>query len=393
MSSPHVAGLAALMKEEYPSWSPMMIKSALMTTGSDVLDGPNTNPLVIFRQGAGHVKPNSAADPGLVFDSTFVDWLSFICGTQPGSFCSAFTPIDPSDLNVASIAIGDMPGEQTVTRRVTNVGSSTATYTASFTGMSGFTVEITPSSFTLNRGRTGSFTVKFTRTTAALNAYTGGQLTWSDGSHSVRVPMVVRPVALAAPTQVSGSYGVTFGYDGSFTATARGLIPAAITTGTVADDPTDGACSLTSPNAQLIPVTVPAGTTYARFSLFDADVNPGSDIDMCVFRGTTLVGASGSATSAEEVNLVNPPAADYTVVVQGWGVAGSSPFKLHTWLLDSTAAGNMTVTAPASATIGGTGTINLSFSGLAAGTKYLGSVAYSGAAGMPNPTIVRVDTP
>jgi hypothetical protein len=51
----------------------------------------------------------------------------------------------------------------------------------------------------------------------------------------------------------------------------------------------------------------------------------------------------------------------------------------------------MTVTAPATATIGGTGTISLAFSGLTAGTKYLGSVAYSGASGMPNPTIVRVD--
>jgi hypothetical protein len=56
-------------------------------------------------------------------------------------------------------------------------------------------------------------------------------------------------------------------------------------------------------------------------------------------------------------------------------------------------AGNMTVTAPASATLGATAAINLSFSGLAAGTKYLGSVAYSGSAGLPNPTIVRVDTP
>ena len=53
----------------------------------------------------------------------------------------------------------------------------------------------------------------------------------------------------------------------------------------------------------------------------------------------------------------------------------------------------MTVTAPAAAHVGGTGTINLTFSGLTAGTKYLGSVAYGGAAGMPNPTIVRVDTP
>jgi hypothetical protein len=54
----------------------------------------------------------------------------------------------------------------------------------------------------------------------------------------------------------------------------------------------------------------------------------------------------------------------------------------------------MTVTAPATATIGATGAIGLSFdAGLATGTKYLGSVVYGGASGMPNPTIVRFDKP
>ena len=167
---------------------------------------------------------------------------------------------------------------------------------------------------------------------------------------------MVRPVALAAPAQVSGSYNVTFGYSGAFTATARGLVPAAIIAGTVADDPTDSTCSLSSPNAQLIPVAVPAGTTYARFSLFDADVNAGSDMDMCVFQGSTLVGSSASGTSAEEVNFsfTSPSASPIalTVVVQGWGVAGSSPFKLHQWYLGTADAGNMTVTAPASAILG-----------------------------------------
>jgi len=43
--------------------------------------------------------------------------------------------------------------------------------------------------------------------------------------------------------------------------------------------------------------------------------------------------------------------------------------------------------------IGASGTINLTFAGLAADTRYLGSVAYGGVAGLPNPTIVRVDTP
>ena len=59
----------------------MAIKSALMTSATDVLDGPNTNPSVIFSQGAGHVRPNGAADPGLVFDAGFNDWLAFLCGT------------------------------------------------------------------------------------------------------------------------------------------------------------------------------------------------------------------------------------------------------------------------------------------------------------------------
>ena len=404
MSSPHVAGLGALLKDLRPTWSPMMIKSALMTSGSDVLDGPNTNPLVIFRQGAGHVRPNSAADPGLVYDHGFNDWLAFLCGTTTGvnpASCAALAgagySFDPSNLNVASIAIGDLAGVQTVTRKVTNVGGA-ATYNASVTGMSGITVNVSPSTLNLGPGQTGTFNVTFTTAGAALNSYTGGQLTWSDGSHSVRIPLVVRPVALAAPRQVSGNggpinYNVTFGYNGPFTADARGLVAATLTNGTVADDPTDSACSLTSPNAVLVPVSIPAGTTYARFSLFDANVSPASDIDLCVFRGATLVGTSGSGTSAEEVNLVNPVAANYTVVVQGWGVPGSATFTLFHWLLGDTAAGNMTVTAPASATLGTTGTITLNFSGLAPATKYLGSVAYGGASGMPNPTIVRVDTP
>ena len=405
MSSPHVAGLAALFKDLHPTWTPMMIKSALMTSAYDVLDGPNINPLVIFRQGAGHVQPNAAVDPGLVFNAGWNDWLAFLCGNSSAVGATTCTTLkgmgysfDASDYNGASIAIGDLAGTQTVTRKVTNVSKSTSTYTSSSTGLAGITVEVTPASFTLAPGASEKVTVKFTRTSATLNSYVGGQLTWTDGSHTVRIPMVVRPVALAAPAQVTGtggaiSYPVTFGYDGAFTATARGLVAAAITADTVADDPTDSTCSLTSPNAKLVPVAIAAGTTYARFSLFDADVNAGSDLDLCVFRGTTQVGSSGSGTSAEEVNLVNPTAGDYTVVVQGWGVQGSTPFKLHTWLLDSTAAGNMTVTAPATATTGGTGTIDLAFSGLAAGTRYLGSVAYGGTSGMPNPTIVRVDTP
>jgi hypothetical protein len=74
-------------------------------------------------------------------------------------------------------------------------------------------------------------------------------------------------------------------------------------------------------------------------------------------------------------------------------VGGSADYTFFNWVLGTANAGNMTVTAPSTAAVGATGTIDLSFSGLAAGTRYLGSVAYGGVSGMPNPTIVRVDTP
>jgi hypothetical protein len=390
--------VGALLKQLHPNWSPMMIKSALMTTGTNVLDGPDTNPLVIFRQGAGHIAPNSAADPGLVFDSNANDWLALLCGATTGvdpATCSALATagysFDASDMNTASIAIGDLGGSQTVKRRVTNVGNTVATYASSFTGMAGFNVVVTPSSLTIPAGQTATFTVSFTRTTATLNAYTGGQLTWTGAGHTVRIPMVVRPIILTAPTQVSGTgapitYNVRFGYTGPFTAAARGMVPAVKSPGSVATNA-----------SQVFPVTIPAGTTYARFSLFD---QPGiaDDLDLEVRNAANaLVGSSGGPTAAEEVNLLNPVAGNYTVTVVGFATQNpTASFTLFNWLLGSTPAGNMTVAAPATAVQSTTAPVTLSFTGLAPATKYLGSVAYSTTppvSGFPNPTIVRVDTP
>ena len=388
MAAPHIAGIAAALKGLHPRWTPMMIKSAMMTTTTNVLDGPATDASVIFSAGAGHVSPNAADDPGLVIDSGWNDWLGFLCATQlPTSFCTddGIPLINAADFNVPSIALNNLAGSQTVTRTLRNVGKR-STYSVSVAGLAGVTVSVTPSKFTLNPGATQKVTISFTRTSAPLNEYTGGTITWSDRSHKVRIPVVVNPVALSAPAQVSGDYSVKFGYDGPFTATARGLLPAA-----VAQDQTvfDG-------ESKVYGIGVAAGTTYARFSLFDSDVSPASDLDLRIFflnpDGTvTLVGSSGGATTAEEVNLVNPVAGTYYLVVDGYATANPSTFNAYVWRLGTADAGNMTVTAPATATLGGSGNVSLTFNGLTPGIKYLGSVAYDGAAGMPNPTIVRVD--
>jgi uncharacterized protein YfaP (DUF2135 family) len=409
MSSPHVAGLAALLMDLHPDWSPMAVKSALMTTGRDVLDGgappaAENVPTLIFRQGAGHVTPNSAADPGLVYDSGWNDWLAFLCGTTSAvgpSTCAALVGLgystDPSNMNVASIAIGDMAGLQTVTRKVRNVGSTTATYTSSVTGMTGITTVVTPSSLTLNPGQTGTFTVSFTRTTATLSSYTGGQLRWSDGTHTVRSPIVVRPVPISAPAEVSGtpdgiSYNVVTGYAGTLNFAARGLVPATTTPANVAQDPDQDFVRTDATGTFKQDIVVPAGLSLVRVGIDEAFIaNAGTDLDVYVYNGTTLVAQAADGDSNEMVTLNAPAAATYTVYVHGFDTAGASTdFTLFSWQVPTTSAGNINLPAPATATVGGVVPVNLTFTGLAADTWYLGQVVYNDGTNNIGSTIIGV---
>lgn len=404
MSSPHVAGLGALFKQRHPDWSPMAIKSALMTTGTQILgSGAAASP---FAQGAGHVSPNAAADPGLVYDADFDDWLAFLCGTQlPG--CSSLA-IDPSDLNQASIAIGDLAGVQTVTRTVTNVGPA-RTYTASVSAPPGIDVSVNPSMLTLGTGDSASLTVTFTRTTAGFfpfpSGFQFGSLTWSDGAgHSVKSPLVVRPVAVVAPASLSlsgasgsTSFSVKFGYTGSFAGSPHGLVAPVTTNATVADDPTDNFDTANPAANQGISVhtlSIPAGTVMARISLFDEFTDGNDDLDLFVYNPSNqLVGLSAGATSAEQVNLTNPAAGTYTIYVHGFETDGpDADFTLFTWTVEAS-AGNMTVVAPSSAVTATTGTVTVNWSGLAAATRYLGVVRYLEGASERGRTVVNVQVP
>lgn len=80
MAAPHVAGIAALIKQKYPSWTPSMIASAISTTASKFdnngelirAEGSDVGSLyssTYFDSGAGFVSPSRAMDPGLVLSS------------------------------------------------------------------------------------------------------------------------------------------------------------------------------------------------------------------------------------------------------------------------------------------------------------------------------------
>jgi subtilisin family serine protease len=83
MASPHVAGVAALVRAAHPDWSPAAVKSAIMTTASLVTNKGNPITGTPFDYGAGHVDARRALDPGLVYDAGEVDyqrWQVRACG-------------------------------------------------------------------------------------------------------------------------------------------------------------------------------------------------------------------------------------------------------------------------------------------------------------------------
>ena len=320
MSAPHVAGLAALFKQLHPDWSPMAIKSALMTTATDVLEqftgttASDASALRAFAQGAGHVQPNSAMDPGLVYDSDIRDWLAFLCGATTGVTPATCTQLaglgyslDRRDVNTPSIAVGGLAGQVTVKRKVTNVSKKTSTYTAS-SSITGVSIAVNPSTLTLAPGETKSFEVTLTTTTAPLNRYTAGHLTWTDGTHNVRIPVVARPTPFATATEVFSngapvSWKVGVGYTGTLTATVAGLVPATQTPYTVAQDP-DQTFVRTDPTGTFKhTIVVPANTTFRTGVYEDAITPTGTDLDLFVYSGTALVGQSADGDSNEEVTL------------------------------------------------------------------------------------------
>ncbi|GMI80787.1 hypothetical protein like AT3G46840 [Hibiscus trionum] len=78
MSCPHAAGAAAYVKSFHPTWSPVAIRFALMTTAIPMT--PTNNIEGDFAYGAGHINPLQATDPGLVYDVGEIDYVKFLCG-------------------------------------------------------------------------------------------------------------------------------------------------------------------------------------------------------------------------------------------------------------------------------------------------------------------------
>ncbi|XP_010920139.1 subtilisin-like protease SBT1.6 [Elaeis guineensis] len=219
MACPHVSGAAALLKSAHPGWSPAAIRSAMMTTASlvdnrqkpvtDESTGGAATPLDV---GAGHLNLDRAMDPGLVYDLGDQDYVAFLCAlgygpnaiqviTHAPASCPAKRPA-AENLNYPSMSVvfnGMAGGAQskTVVRTVTNVGAKAeAVYKANVEVVGkGLTVKVKPAKLEFTAGvKKRSFAVMVTATGDGNRADGGvgyGYLTWSDGTHEVRSPIVV----------------------------------------------------------------------------------------------------------------------------------------------------------------------------------------------------------
>lgn len=384
MSSPHVAGLGALLTEMHPDWSPMMIKSALMTTGYDLISGADP-----FAQGAGHVDPNKAGDPGLVFDHGFGDWLDFLI------FGGSVT-----DLNTASISSGALLGSRSVTRTLTSVGDASETYEFS-ASVPGIDVSASPSSFTVAPGASQQVELTLTVAGATLNTYTSGFAYWTgDNGHVVRIPVVVNPVKIKAADEVDGvadgagdgsvDVPVVFGYDGAYSATVTGLEASFSAADNItAADGLHAYC-----------VDLPA-MSHFRASLFDEDTSdPGADdLDLRLFLAATdcatfdigQIGSSGGFTSEEVIDIPNAPAGGYVVVVDYYAASNGNDTDYRVWYQPVVADnGNTVVTAPAAAVLGASGTVTVDYTGIAP-TRNLGVLHHADGGGEIATSILDID--
>ncbi|WP_407358651.1 S8 family serine peptidase [Microbacterium sp. LTA6] len=389
MSSPHVAGLGALYLGERPNATPAEVKSAMMTTAYDTVlaDGSaNTNP---FEQGAGHVDPTRYFEPGLLYLNGIADWAAFIEGKDLAEF-DGVEPIDGSDLNIASISIGSLASAQTVTRTVTS--TEAGTFTASV-DVPGVDVTVEPATLEFGAvGETATFNVTFDNKSAPVEQWATGSLTWSSDSNTVRSPIAVFPVTADAPAEVAGTgvdgsteVEITPGVDGDLPLNLSGLTPFELLVDEA--NPVEGHSGNENSGDENKDVswivTVPEGTALSRFDLDSSD-DEGSDLDLTVFRVVSPDDlryhqrwASATGSADEQVTVVAPTAGTYLVVANVYSTTGPMTWDMSYANVVPGGEGAFTATPnPIPAVRGEKTSYELSWTGLTAGTDYLGVVQY-----------------
>ena len=420
MSTPHIAGVVALLRQAHPEWSPAAIKSALMTTArQDITGSSGLSDAIPFDFGAGHIVPNDAFDPGLVYDISDDEFDAFACGIEapsvPASRCDALETaglsFEARQLNLPSITMSELANAQTVRRRVTNVSDEGGTYIVEISPPPGIGIDVAPGSLSLGPGQSATFDITATYASGMLDGWRFGSLRWVSETHDVYSPLVVKPTSIVAPEEVTRaggtgtlSFDIEFGYSGTYSPQVHGLNLPVVFDGYVESDP-DKTFEFTPtsiPGTTLHPFTIGAGQLYARFALFDALTDGDDDLDLYVYycgtdgQSCVEVGKSGEPTSEERVDLLRPAAGIYAVFVHGFETdeVQSGPgtnYQLLGWAFGEVDnAGNMSASGPAFVSAGTTGSVTVDWSNLTSNTIYLGGISHITPQGLSALTLITI---
>ncbi|UIK88148.1 S8 family serine peptidase [Arthrobacter polaris] len=379
MASPHVAGFAALLMAVNTTWSPATVKSAMMTTATNVVNADGSKNNDVFATGAGQSAVAKALTPGLAYNAGDTEYLEFIQGTGMDLGIPDLGSTAPRDMNVASFGVGELAGKVTVTRTVTALKPGLYRATAQVPGVN---VKVTPSVLNFSAaGDQRTFKVTFENVSAALGTFAMGSLSWQGAGATVTSPVAVRPMPVLVAPEVaftskrakgSGNIPVVSGTNSPVNMTLDGLSKADSSAIALVPGPLVVG---TNPSNVIKEVTVPKGTKLAKFQVISSD--PNADFDMIVFNPQGGFSDVRSGSSSETLSLANPAPGTYTVLANLYSSAGDTPVAatIDAAVLGDN-VGNASVSPnPLVLANGKSGNVTLSWKGLKPGS-YLGRVTF-----------------
>lgn len=184
MSAPNIAGSAVLLKALHPTWTPMQIQSALMTTANErVVKQDGVTPADPFDFGGGREDLSKAGDPGLTFGVDTRDFLAAETNT-----------LNRVDLNLASVYSDQVPGRLETTRRAVNVTAKPLTFRASGSSNGSLTVTVKPAVFTVQPGQVVDLRITLDMTAAPIGGFSFGRidLVEQGGTRRLHVPVAAQ---------------------------------------------------------------------------------------------------------------------------------------------------------------------------------------------------------